>query len=47
MKIGVIKIYPVRIPLRLRSSNHTPSPVSFTNIIIEISDAKKQVPWLW
>lgn len=42
MKIGVIKIYPVRIPLRLRSAPHTPSPDSFTNIIIEISDAKNR-----
>jgi len=42
MKIGVIKIYPVRIPLRLRASTPNHSPVSFTNIIIEISDAKNR-----
>jgi len=40
MKIGVIKIYPVRVPLRLRPSTRHHSPVNFTNIIIEISDAK-------
>jgi len=42
MKIGVIKIYPVRVPLRLRSATPKHSPVSFTNIIIEISDAKNR-----
>jgi len=42
MKIGVIKIYPVRIPLRLRASTPKHSPVSFTNIVIEISDAKNR-----
>lgn len=42
MKIGVIKIYPVKVPLRLRSSTQNHAPVSFTNIIIEISDAKNR-----
>jgi len=42
MKIGVIKIYPVRIPPRLRSANQNHSPVSFTNIVIEINDAKNR-----
>ena len=42
MKIGVIKIFPVRVPLRLRGLSKNDSPASFTNIIIEISDAKNR-----
>jgi L-alanine-DL-glutamate epimerase-like enolase superfamily enzyme len=43
MKIGVIKIYPVSVPLevRLPSSNH--SKFNSTNIVIEISDSKNRV----
>jgi L-alanine-DL-glutamate epimerase-like enolase superfamily enzyme len=42
MKIGVIKIYPVRVPHRLRYPARINSPVTATNIIIEISDAKNR-----
>ena len=43
MKIGVIKIYPVRVPRLLRRPAKNHAPVNFTNIVIEISDSKNRV----
>ncbi len=43
MKIGLIKIYPVRVPPLLRSHSKNTLRVNFMNIIIEIRDSKNRV----
>ena len=43
MKIGLIKIYPVRVPPLLRSFAQSTLPINLTNIVIEISDSKNRV----
>lgn len=43
MKIGLIKIYPVRVTPLLRSFAKNTHPVNFINIVIEIRDSKNRV----
>ncbi len=43
MKIGLVKIYPVRVPPLLRSFSKNTFPLNFTNIVIEIRDSKNRV----
>jgi len=43
MKIGLIKIYPVRVLPLLRSFSKNTFPLNFTNIVIEIRDSKNRV----
>ena len=43
MKIGVIKIYPVRVPFRLHPPSWKQVQTNVTNIVIEINDAKSRV----
>ncbi len=43
MKIGLIKIYPIRVPPLMRSCAKNTPPVNFTNIVIEIRDSKNRI----